>query len=55
METLIELLNFQPFGYTDNVMDPAGIRMIHLLLLTVVTWLGVVLYKEGRDEKETAG
>jgi hypothetical protein len=50
MERLITILNYQPLGVTENVMDPFGIRIAHILLLMFMAW---VLYK-GRKESKNA-
>jgi hypothetical protein len=50
MQELIAILNYQPFGATADVMDPFGIRIAHILLLTLLAW---ALYagREGKDAK----
>ena len=50
MERLIAILNYQPFGVTESVMDPFGIRIAHILLLTLLAW---ALYagREGKNAK----
>ena len=52
MDKLISFLNHQPFGCTDDVMDPAGIRILHLILMGVVAMLIYTTQKGARNEQE---
>ena len=51
MQRLITILNYQPFGATADVMDPFGIRIAHILLLTLLAWVLYAGLKEGKNAK----
>ena len=52
MDKLISFLNYQPFGYTNDVMDPAGMRVFHLILIAMVAVLIYAMQREARNEQE---
>jgi hypothetical protein len=51
MQKLITILNYQPFGATADVMDPFGIRIAHILLLTLLAWAIYAGLREGKNAK----
>ena len=51
MERLISILNYQPFGVTESVMDPFGIRIAHILLLMFTAWSIYIGRKESKNAK----
>ena len=51
VDRLITILNYQPFGATADVMDPFGIRIAHILLLTLLAWVLYAGLREGKNAK----
>ena len=48
---MLNFLNHQPLRATDNVMDPMGIRWVHVILAGVVFNQVVLLVREYRWNK----